>query len=111
MYFRKNNGIGKEYDLNGKLIFEGEYLNGKKNGIGKEYGLNGKLIFEGEYLNGKKNGNGKEYNDEGKILSEGNYLNGKKNGYFIVYIKDIAIFRDLYENGIQKSSERKCIIF
>ena len=36
------------------LIFEGEYLNGKRNGKGKEYNSEGKLIFEGEYLNGKK---------------------------------------------------------
>ena len=33
----------------------------KKNGKGKEYNRNGKLIFEGEYLNGKSNGKGKEY--------------------------------------------------
>ena len=39
------------------LIYEGEYLNGKKNGKGKEYDkFNGKLIFEGEYLNGKRKG-------------------------------------------------------
>jgi len=34
-----------------KIIFEGEYLNGKRNGKGKEYYNNGKLQFEGEYLN------------------------------------------------------------
>ncbi len=48
----------KEYNRNWKLIFEGEYLNGKRSGKGKEYDeLNGKLIFEGEYLNGKKDNN------------------------------------------------------
>ena len=47
-------GKGKEYNYNRELIFEGEYLNGKKwNGQGKEYDY-GKLKFEGEYLNGKK---------------------------------------------------------
>ena len=29
-------GIVKEYDDNGQLIFEGEYLNGKRNGKGKD---------------------------------------------------------------------------
>ena len=51
------NGHGKikeYYDFNDKLIFEGEYLNGKKNGKGKEYDINGNLIFEGEYIDGKK---------------------------------------------------------
>ena len=39
-----------------KLIFEGEYLKGKRwNGKGKEYSNNGKLKFESEYLNGKIN--------------------------------------------------------
>ena len=53
----ERNGKGKEYDkLNDKLIFEGEYLNGKRwNGKGKEYYNYRKLKFEGEYLNGKRN--------------------------------------------------------
>ena len=53
------NGKGKEYGENGKLKFEGEYLNGKRNGKGKEY-YNGKLVFEGEYLYDIRNGKGKE---------------------------------------------------
>ena len=52
----EKNGKGKEYNIKGKLIFEGEYLNGKINGKGKEYNIKGKLIFEGEYLNEKRNG-------------------------------------------------------
>jgi antitoxin component YwqK of YwqJK toxin-antitoxin module len=79
---KKKNGKGKEYYFNGKLKFEGEYLNGErwigigydgkgnitfqlKNGTGKvkEYqGYDGdELKFDGEYLNGKKHGKGKEY--------------------------------------------------
>ena len=65
----------KEYDDNGNLIFEGEYINGKRNGNGKEY-KNGNLIFEGEYKNGKRI-NGKEYLED--ILFEDEFLNGKKN--------------------------------
>jgi len=63
------NGLGSEYLLkSNKLIFRGDYLNGKKNGQGKEYYDNGKLKFEGEYLNGKRNGKGKEYEcDNGKL--------------------------------------------
>ena len=44
----KRNGKGKEYNyFDGKIKFEGEYLNGERNGKGKEYKY-GKLIFEGE---------------------------------------------------------------
>ena len=34
-------------------IFEGEHLNEKRNGKGKEY-KKGKIIYEGEYLNGRR---------------------------------------------------------
>ena len=54
------NGYGKEYKLNlvgyKYLVYEGEYLNGKRNGQGKEYYRSNifNIIFEGEYLSGKK---------------------------------------------------------
>ena len=60
------------------MIFEGEYLNGKKNGKVKEYHRSGQLIYEGEYLNGKKNGKVKEYDENGQLMFEGEYFNGKK---------------------------------
>ena len=102
-------GKGKEYNsYNDKLIFEGEYLNGKKftgkgydkngnmiyeikNGKGniKTYYDNGKLKVEREHLNGEKNGKFKEYYDNGILRFEGEYLNGKLNGKFKGY----------YDNG------------
>ena len=43
----------KEYKY-GKLIFEGEYISGERNGYGKEYNLYGILIYEGELFKWKK---------------------------------------------------------
>ena len=76
---------GKGYDEKGKVIYE------LKNGTGKvkEYNVNNLLIYEGEYLNGKKNGKVKEYyNDDNLkksderiqnyLIFEGEYINGKK---------------------------------
>ena len=41
----------KEYSSYGELIFEGEYLKGKRwIGKGEEYDENKKLIFDGDYL-------------------------------------------------------------
>ena len=70
--YELSNGTGKVklYEITGVLIFEGEYLNGKKNGKGKEYD-DGKLRFEGEYLNGEKNGKRKEYDYTGNLIFEG----------------------------------------
>ena len=39
---------GKEYNSDGYLIFEGEYLNNERNGNGKEYDYYNNIIFDGE---------------------------------------------------------------
>ena len=93
IYELKNgNGTVKEYDYNGKLVFEGEIKNGIKDGKVKEYHYNKRglfLLFEGEYINGNRHGNGKEYNYSGKLVFEGEYLNGKKwNGIEKEYSND-----------------------
>ena len=91
------NGKGKEYNKYCKLIFEGEYLNGKRIGKGKEYYL-GNLIFEGEYLYGKRNGEGKEYYG-GRLIYEGKYANGKRNGKGKEYKDGRLIFEGEFLNG------------
>ena len=96
------NGKVHEYDCNGKLIFESQYLNGRIDGKGKEYDSNGKLIFEGEYFCGKRwNGKGIEYNSNGKLIFEGEYLKGQReNGRGIEYdSKGKFIFEGEYSNG------------
>ena len=68
-----------EYDKNGQLEYEGEYLNGERHGKGKEYYHNGQLEYEGEYLNGKRHGKGKEYYcHNGQLEFEIEYVNGKR---------------------------------
>ena len=62
-YFIKEGKIMKEYSYyNDKLLFEGEYLNGKRNGKGKEYFYNfdGTFIIVASYKNGKKKWNWKK---------------------------------------------------
>ena len=75
----ESNVIGREYNsYSDKLIYEGEYLNGKRNGKGKEYDNYFGTIYEGEYLNGKRNGKGKEYHRTGEIIFEGEYFDNKR---------------------------------
>ena len=44
--------------INNYMYFKGNYIVYESNRKGKEYNHNGNLIFEGEYLNGKRNGLG-----------------------------------------------------
>jgi len=52
------------------LIYEGEYLNGKRHGKGKEYNCMGDLVYEGEYLNGERIEKRKEWYFNNKLKFE-----------------------------------------
>ena len=65
---------GKGFNKNNEIEYE--IIDG--NGKVKEYYNDGKLKFEGEYLNGLRNGKGKEYYDDNVIKFEGEYSSGKK---------------------------------
>ena len=122
------NEKGREYLIEtNSLIFEGDYLNGKRNGEGNEYYENGKLLFEGEYLKGKKwngngydiignkefeikngNGNIKEYNIfDGKLLFEGEYLYGERNGKGKEYNDGRLEFEGEYLNGKRNGKSKE----
>ena len=64
IYEGKGKGKGKEFKgSNDKLLFEGEYKNGRRNGIGIEYDeFKGLKLYEGEFKNGKKMGMEKNIN-------------------------------------------------
>ena len=123
MIYELNNGNGfiKDYNSVGKLLFEGEYLDGDKNGKGKQYYYNGRLKFKGQYLNGKKwngkinnysilgkrstyeliDGKGyiKENNYECTKIFEGGYIYGLRNGKGKEYYsKGELIFEGEYSN-------------
>ena len=111
------NGKGMEYHEN-KSTFEGEYKDGKRiNGKGKIYNNKGNLIFDGDYINGKRNGTVIEYyedieeneeniNTDSNLLIkyEGKYIDDQKNGEGIEYQYDDknqeeTIFEGVYKNG------------
>ena len=57
-----NKALQKNIDITiiNYKYFTGRYIIYESKTIGKEYdGFNGQLLFEGEYLNGKRNGKGK----------------------------------------------------
>ena len=62
-----------------EIIYEGEFLNGKRVGYGKGKlydNLDESVIYEGKFLNWRKNGLGKEYNDD-ELIFEGLFKNRK----------------------------------
>jgi len=93
------------------LIFEGEYLNGKKyKGIEYNYDRYGdyyspiKLTFEGEYSNGRKyNGIVKERDDDGYYYIKGEFIGGV---FYKLYEEDYDPYEE-EEYNMYKYLERK----
>ena len=76
----------EDYDY---LVYEGDYLEGKKTGFGKIYNeKTGILFYEGELLNCEKHGKGKLNDKEGNLKIEGDFIKDKinyKNGFIKEY--------------------------
>ena len=108
----RREGYGKEYYEAGYLEYEGEYKNGKRNGKGKEYYIYTEALrFEGEYVNGARHGKGKEYYEtSNKLMFEGEYKNGKRNGFGKEYELKGSRFEGEFLNDIKwtgKSYDKK----
>lgn len=62
--------------------FEGDIYDGKREGLGKHFNLDGKLVYEGNFVNDSYHGaKGKLYEPEdGCLLYDGAFSNGVKHG-------------------------------
>lgn len=70
------------YSGNGKYYFgygwyEGEFRNGTYNGNGKIY-VDGKVVHEGEFIDGSKEGFGVEYDSNGNEVYRGMFVNNER---------------------------------
>ena len=94
MEFTNNENSGHPYK------FESEYMNGVRHGKGKEYDLFGHIIFDGEFINGKKRKGKSYFKEEGNLcIYEGEYINDKKNGEGKIYSLDHICLEGKFLNG------------
>lgn len=90
-YTRKN-GKGLSFDINGKRIYKGIWVNDVKHGLGrlfffllnpkkgKLYNEEGFKLYDGEFILGVRTGKGKGYDEFGNKRYRGDFKNGKKHG-------------------------------
>ncbi len=70
------NGRGILYYKNGKIQYEGDWINDTAEGFGKYINENGDYYL-GEWKNGSKNGKGKICLSNGIVIFNGNFINNK----------------------------------
>ena len=75
------------FDIWGKKVAEGAYVNEKKGGIWTFYTGNVKVAEE-SYENGVKNGKAFKFYDTGEVLEEARWINGKQEGDYRLFYKN-----------------------
>ena len=73
-------GKGKTYDMNGRLIYDGDFVKGKFEGNGI-YLLEDEGHYIGQFLDGLEHGKGIIYDNKGNVRYEGDFVKGKYHGY------------------------------
>ena len=82
-------GEGRQYDEEGKLIYEGSFEAGERTGKGKIY-EGGTLVYDGGLKEGVYEGSGTLY-EQGAIVYSGDFTSGQYNGKGILYYKNGGI--------------------
>ncbi len=97
-YDAKLEGKGYYCTSNGKVIYSGEFKNGKYHGLGKLYSTKD-TYYEGEFVEGKRHGHGIQH--YGPNYYEGEYKNGVACGKGI-YVNRIEnrIYKGTYKDGV-----------
>lgn len=79
-------GLGEEYDLDGLLTYEGNFVDGVRSGDGILYEA-GVLVYEGQFSGGLANGMGTAYEDGVKCY-QGAFVDGLYEGAGTAYYPD-----------------------
>ena len=99
MTIYKKNGEGKEFYKDGKIKYEGNFLDDKYDGEGKFYDENGE-IYIGQFKNGKKNGNFCIIKDN-ELIKEGEF----KNDEFIN--KEESDVKENFDNKLENNDKQE----
>lgn len=96
-------GEGTLYDNANEVIISGIFKNGNINGKGKKVTFFEQLIEEGDYHDGKLNGKGRCYYPTGQIEYEGEFKDGNRCGYGQMFDNQgRLVYQGEWLNGIWK---------
>ena len=102
------NGYLREYDPQGNLSVEENYLEGELNGPRRVYAENGQVLAEENLKMGEYAGSYKSYDDAGNLTMKGQYAKGAMNGLWYSYYPDGTVKTEFtYVNNEQDGPVRQ----
>lgn len=101
--FDKNHITGKGcYLWPDGSSYEGEVCDGKRQGYGTFRCVGNKMLYTGNWTNGKRNGKGRmEYDDEGKSYYDGDWVNNIRHGYGTRQYPSGNIYQGMWFNNVR----------
>ena len=93
-------GKGIRYTPDGKIRYQGDFVNGCSQGIGKLIWENGEY-YEGAYVNNKRHGKGKVFYSNGKVKYDGDFANDKYDGYGQYIWENGDYYIGYWSNGLR----------
>ena len=78
------------YSKDGKVIYEGDFVNDQPEGNGKYYREDGSYLI-GQFKKGAVNGKAVKYRKDGRVMYEGDYVNNKPEGTENIFMKQVII--------------------
>lgn len=98
-------GKGRLYGENGKLLYDGNFVNNEYSGKGTlYYNDEEKVEYTGDFASNKFEGEGKLYYENGQINYEGAFIAGLKNGEGVLFNK---LGRKIFKGSF--SDDHPCI--
>ena len=87
--------------------YKGELINGLRNGKGIDYYKNGKIGYDGDFVNDKYEGNGKYIFENGEYYI-GEWSNGQRHGKGAMYLNNGYIkYAGIFINGTYEGEKNK----
>ena len=92
-------GQGKAYDEAGRILYEGNFVNGLYEGQGNQY-EEGILVYSGEFAGGVYEGQGSKYED-GALVYTGEFSGGVYEGKGTLYENGEVVYEGEFSNGLK----------
>ncbi len=99
-------GHWKKLQDNGRVLYEGSFVNDKPVGEFRRYHSSGHLNAIFNYVEGTDSASVKLYDERGKQIASGQYVNQQKEGKWLSFEDGVVIAEDYYKNDKKHGESR-----
>ncbi|MCF6332248.1 MAG: hypothetical protein L3J11_03110 [Draconibacterium sp.] len=100
-------GLWQKQQANGRLLYEGNFKDGKPVGVWKRFHEGGQVKAVIKYEQSSDSAFAQLFDKLGKKVAEGNFVNQKKEGNWVYFSKNRKVAEEHYKLGLKNGVSRK----